>query len=599
MKSGHLILTLERKIISNFLLLAVLLIAVGLVWEFYYTEINNKQFQESKNATTVIDYTNQMEVSLHQTLIYLNLIHEIRSTKDEIEDVRDIPLSARSEEGYSESISVFYSSSILLQEILKDKPVLLNEVYELKQRVLLYENLSKEWLEMADDFKEQSNVLFLSSIAPYFLNNIIPKFEEIRNLAIKQQEQVVNNLDAQLKRGRIFNYSATLITLLIGVFIALYLYRSIIQPLQSLTYSVKKLGEGNLNQRIEIETNDEFSYVAEAFNTMAQNLEEQTISSTYLDNVMESISEGIFVIDDSNIVRRLNDAGATMLELNKEELIGKSIFSFFNLLDPEGEKKEGRTQEYQLETVRNNKVPVLFSESDLIEEGNKKGKVLVVRDISELKRAEQEIKKSLEEKNVMLAEIHHRVKNNLAVISGLLQLQVLQTDSDEIHKALSDSQLRVQSIALIHEKLYSSDSLAYIEYDKYINDLVVTIKNTYESSEKEIDIISEIEGVSLNINQAIPCSLLINEVLVNAYKHAFTDQKKGKIIIKAKNIGGIINVEISDNGKGLKDKTEKESDSLGFTLIKTLTAQLDGETKFVDKEEGSGTLFNLTFKKEN
>lgn len=594
-------MTLERKIISSFLLLTILLAGIGLIWEFFYTEINNKQFIESKNATTVVDYTNQMEVGLYQTLIYLNLMHETRSTRESIDDIRDIPLTAQSKKGFEAGLNAFYSSSAELEKMIGNKPILQEKIYELKKRVLLYENLTKDWLVMGDELVSESNVLFLSSIAPYFLNNIIPKFEEIRSIASSQQEEVIDQLDKQLNQGRIINYSATFLILIIGVLIGFYLYRSIIKPLQNLTYSVKKLGEGNLSQRVEVQSIDEFSFVADAFNTMAENLEQQTISSTYLDNVMESISESIFVIDNEGILKRLNEAGAEMLELDKNELIGKSLYNFFNLIKPEGNLKEERIQEYQLETVKDTKVPVLFSESDLYEDGEIRGRVIVVRDISELKNAENEIKKSLDEKNVMLAEIHHRVKNNLAVISGLLQLQAMQTDSEEINKALRDSQLRVQSIALIHEKLYGSDSLAYIKYDKYIEDLLDTINKTYANANKAIIIKKDIKGVSLNINQAIPCSLLVNEVLVNTYKHAFTDQDEGEISVTiTEEEKGIITIIISDDGKGVDEtsKNNKAIKSLGFTLIKTLSAQLDGSYSFKNKDKGKGTIFTLSFKKE-
>jgi len=315
---------------------------------------------------------------------------------------------------------------------------------------------------------------------------------------------------------------------------------------------------------------------------------------------MESITEGIFVINNDGVLMRLNEAGAEMLELKKDEIIGKSIFQFFNLIQPEERFKEERVQEYQLETHNENKVPVLFSESDLYEDGVKNGSVMVVRDISELKEAENEIKKSLEEKNVMLAEIHHRVKNNLAVISGLLQLQVMQTDSEEINKALTDSQLRVQSIALIHEKLYGSDSLAYIKYDKYIEDLFDTINRTYATNNKNITIKTDIEGISLNINQAIPCSLLVNEVLVNTFKHAFTETDEGEISISISELNRNITLIIHDNGKGLDEETINATSvkSLGLTLIKTLTSQLKGNYTFNNKENGSGTIFTLNFTRE-
>lgn len=542
-----------------------------------------------------------MEVGLYQTLIYLNLIHETRTSRENIKDIRDTPLPSRSKMGFNKGLEIFHSSSKELEEIIADKPLLLDQVYELNQRVVLYESLSKEWLELEEEFVAQSNILFLSSIAPYFLNNIIPKFEEIRMLTINRQDLMINNLDAKLKKGRIINYFATFVILVIGVVIALYLYRSIINPLQNLTYSVKRVGEGYLDQRVEVGKEDEFSYVAKEFNTMAENLQKQTISSAYLDNLMESINEGIFVVDNDGILRRLNEAGVQMLELKKSELVGEPISTFFNLIEPKESSTEIRKEEYQLQTLRNNKVPVLFSESALIEDGERKGSVIVVRDITELKNAENEIKKSLEEKNVMLAEIHHRVKNNLAVISGLIQLQILQTQSEEVNKVLTESQLRVKSIALVHEKLYASDSLAYIDYGKYIEELIQNIGHTFVAQNKKVDIITDVKNVSLNVNQAIPCSLLINEVLVNAYKHAFTETDKGKISIKITEVDGEIDVEITDDGKGLKSGREERSKitSLGFTLMKTLTGQLKGTYLFENRKGNPGTVFKLSFMKEH
>ncbi len=190
-------MNLERKIILSFAFLALLLIGIGFLWEFYYTGINNEQFQESKNATLIVDHTNQMEVGLYQTLIYLNLIHETRTSRENIKDIRDTPLPSRSKMGFNKGLEIFHSSSKELEEIIADKPLLLDQVYELNQRVVLYESLSKEWLELEEEFVAQSNILFLSSIAPYFLNNIIPKFEEIRMLTINRQDLMINNLDAK------------------------------------------------------------------------------------------------------------------------------------------------------------------------------------------------------------------------------------------------------------------------------------------------------------------------------------------------------------------------------------------------------------------
>ncbi|HBX65782.1 MAG TPA: histidine kinase, partial [Balneolaceae bacterium] len=222
----------------------------------------------------------------------------------------------------------------------------------------------------------------------------------------------------------------------------------------------------------------------------------------------------------------------------------------------------------------------------------------VASDISERKKQEEEIRASLKEKEVMLAEIHHRVKNNLAVISGLLQLQTYSANNEEVEKALSDSQMRVQSIALVHEMLYESESLAYIKYDKYINDLLQAISSMHMNS-KEIKLTSEVEPISLSINQAIPCSLLINELIVNAFKHAFNDQEEGEIKVKLRQHEDEITMVISDTGSGFDIEKFNDSDSLGATLIKTLSDQLGSKFEILENSKNKGSVFKIKFIRES
>lgn len=592
---------LEKKIISGFALLALALISVGVVWEFYYSRISEQQLLESKQATIIVDYTNKMELSLYKSLVYLNLTQEIRTSKNHQSDIRNIPLEGQTREGFESGIEDFFLSFNDLKSIMEQNPSLLLQLSELNQKVILYESLAQDWLALNDNLIEESNVMFLSSIAPYFLNNIAPKFGQIRSLVTDERQVIIDRLDKQIRQGRVINYSVTFVVLLLGILIAVFLYKSIINPLQELKLSVNKLGSGDLAHRTEITTNDEFSYVGQAFNKMAENLQKQTISRTYLDNLMESISEGIFVVDKSDLVIRLNEAGADMLGVNKDYMIGSSITPFIHLTNYKEQNSSEKRKEYELETIAHKKIPVLFSKSELYENNAKIGSVIVVRDISNIKQAENKLRKSLKEKEVMLAEIHHRVKNNLAVVSGLLQLQVLKSESEEVTRALSDSQLRIQSIALIHEKLYGNDSLAFINFEKYIEDLIKTIEKTYVNEDKNVTVRLLLEPVSLTVNQAIPCSLLVNEVLVNAYKHAFTEQMEGIITIQIAEKDERIYIKISDNGKGLSENQEELEDSLGFTLIETLSGQLDGTYTFKNKskDKGSGTVFNLNFISKN
>jgi len=218
-------------------------------------------------------------------------------------------------------------------------------------------------------------------------------------------------------------------------------------------------------------------------------------------------------------------------------------------------------------------------------------------DITEQKKAEKSIQKSLREKEILLAEIHHRVKNNLAVITGLLELQSYSTESETAKAALRDSQRRITSIALIHEKLYQSDNFSEIQFDQYLEELTEVIKNSIGHHSKSVEIDIYADPVKLTLTQAIPCGLLLNEALTNAYKHAFDIEKSPKIKIIFKENGKNLYFRIADNGSGFPEgMNEKMSESLGLKLIDTLSKQLNGDLKFWNK---NGGIVEIKFKKLN
>ncbi|MGM0547346.1 MAG: sensor histidine kinase [Bacteroidota bacterium] len=220
------------------------------------------------------------------------------------------------------------------------------------------------------------------------------------------------------------------------------------------------------------------------------------------------------------------------------------------------------------------------------------------RDISDRKQYEHQLKKSLKEKETLLTEVHHRVKNNLAIISGLLQMQVFNTEDDNLLEKLKESQSRIQSIAMVHEKLYSSESFSEIALDQYIDELMDWISASISDVKKDITIEKEIDAVYLTVNQAIPCGLLLNELITNCYKHAFNDQEEGHIRVFVEKSGSEVALSVEDNGSGLRDDFNiDEESSLGMTIINTLTHQLNG-TLEIDSDSG-GTKFKLIFNIEN
>ena len=211
---------------------------------------------------------------------------------------------------------------------------------------------------------------------------------------------------------------------------------------------------------------------------------------------------------------------------------------------------------------------------------------------SEKNDNELKMSQALKEKEILLAEIHHRVKNNLAIIVGLLNLQSEKIIDNTAKFLITESRNRVLSMALIHDKLYRNDRLSSINFGFYLNELVYEIHHSYTPMiKKSIDIKLNLSEVFLNVNYAIPCGLIINEILTNCYKHAFVDRESGQISIVLQKENDRILIDIADNGNGRLDEHIKP-ESLGMEVIKSLVKQIDGKSNF---STSAGTRFELSF----
>jgi len=215
--------------------------------------------------------------------------------------------------------------------------------------------------------------------------------------------------------------------------------------------------------------------------------------------------------------------------------------------------------------------------------------------IDNMKNKEERIKASLKEKELLLKEVHHRVKNNMQVISSLINLQS-RTISDPVFLGIfKESQNRIKSMALIHEKLYQSDDLSMIDFNDYVLSLAGSLVRSYSVSPNQIKLKIEINNIQLNIDTAIPCSLIINELISNSLKYAFINKKTGEIkILMNYSSKEWIELSISDNGIGFPPGIDfKNTESLGLQLVNTLVEQLHGE---VEMNTSNGTKYNIRFK---
>lgn len=212
---------------------------------------------------------------------------------------------------------------------------------------------------------------------------------------------------------------------------------------------------------------------------------------------------------------------------------------------------------------------------------------------------EEHLKASLKEKDVLLSEIHHRVKNNLQIISSLLGLQATRVRDAKVLDALTDCQNRVRSIALIHERLYRSRDVAKVDFSEYLEDVLRAFQQTHWEQAGSIKINTRVDEVHLGIALAIPCSLIINELVTNCIKHAFPDNRGGVVNIHfGRERAGSYVLVVQDDGVGLpQDLDYRTTCSLGLQLVMNLTElQLRGT---LDVESGPGTTFTVRFRDDD
>ena len=227
-------------------------------------------------------------------------------------------------------------------------------------------------------------------------------------------------------------------------------------------------------------------------------------------------------------------------------------------------------------------------------DGTVKQTIGAASDITQLKEVETRLQESLAEKEVLLREVHHRVKNNLSVVDSLLSMQARYISDVQALKSLSDSQRRIHTMSLIHEQLYHSQDLGKVDFCEYLQRLVVNLYSSSNFSADQIELKLDLSSILLNIDIAISLGLIVNELLTNAFKHAFPNDMKGLIeVILHQDDEGKLHLTIRDNGIGIPQNINIYSTaSLGLRLVKILTQQLRAN---LDLSCSQGTSFHFIF----
>jgi len=342
-------------------------------------------------------------------------------------------------------------------------------------------------------------------------------------------------------------------------------------------------------------------------------------TSKKLSEVLESTGEGIFGVDNYLRCTFINRSALEMLGCNKSVCLGKNMHEFIHCLESDGKLcnvnncpliktvKNGRssiTSEVTLERKDETNFPIEYSSHPIIENGLMTGTVITFTDITERKKVLNQIEGSLREKEVLLREIHHRVKNNLQIISSLLNLQAGFTDDKKINEIFEESKNRVKSMALIHEKLYQSKNFTSLDIREFMQELINNLFNSYGIEFSGVKAELNMHDINLNADQAVYLGLIVNELVSNSLKHAFNktsfgnnDSSRNSIYVNIqKDMKEGYLIKIGDNGCGFPDDIDfKNTESLGLQLVISLVKQLDGD---ISLNNNSGTEFLIKFRKE-
>lgn len=320
--------------------------------------------------------------------------------------------------------------------------------------------------------------------------------------------------------------------------------------------------------------------------------------------VTEALNDAVFTLDAEARFTFGNAAGERLTGYRLDELLGRS---FMDLVAPENLPEltdrfrraiagEAIPPHVWAEMIRKDggRVPIELSMANLVLDGRIIGRVGVARDITDRQHAEEQIRASLQEKEVLLKEIHHRVKNNLQIISSLLNLQSKYINDPPALQMFIDSQNRVKSMALIHEILFRSRDITKIDFAEYIKTISVQIFRSYGAYSKKIELEVQVKDIMLDVDAAIPCGLIVTELVSNSLKHAFVDGREGSINIKLfTNDSSTLTLIVTDNGIGLPHHIDLQyADSLGLKLVGALVNQLGGK---VEVDSTFGTTFMITF----
>ncbi len=329
----------------------------------------------------------------------------------------------------------------------------------------------------------------------------------------------------------------------------------------------------------------------------------------FLQSILENNGDILFVIDREFSILQANKAAFELVSSNGQpgrKLLGEKCHSAFyrddspclccaSVTTMQSGTPQSRTVAYPDGTGGKRWFDV-SSFPICNEEGIVVNVIEAWRAIDDLKILQDELQQAVKDKELLLREIHHRVKNSLNAVMGLLRVQFSSFEDEPVQNAVNASVDRIQSTALVHEFLYKSDSLESLDFHAFVERVVHELTRTYDPGE-QIEIRTDIQDIQVGINDAVPLSLIVTEVITNALKYAFPGGQPGCISIQTRVLDAeTAELQIRDNGIGLPEDFDlSDIDSLGMQLVQALTSQIDGSMELSGRDDASGTCFRLRF----
>ncbi len=398
-----------------------------------------------------------------------------------------------------------------------------------------------------------------------------------------------------------------------AILISLFISRSISVPMIKLKNATIDIGNGKLETKIKIESKDEIGQLAFSFNKMSEDLQksnnELRESQEILQSILDNSTAVIYIKDSQGRYILINHQYEILFNISKEWIVDKTDYDIF----PKEIADEFRKNDRKVLEAGH---PLEFEEIASHEDGlhsyiaskfpltNAKNVIYGVcgisTDITKRKHEEEQIMRAFKEKEVLLDEVHHRVKNNLQIISSLLDMSSMQTQNQEAIELFAESRNRVEAMSLIHSQLYESEHFDEIDMERHIHELSGNLLKAYLKNQT-MTLGIKVANVYLTVTQAVPCALVLSELISNVLKHAYAGGQQGIISISMQESDdGTIILKVKDNGVGIPEEVDVEmTKSLGLKLVRNIVyKQLNGTMKVV-RDNGTELTVEFNYSKEN